>query len=860
MNAFLEQLLGITPGDLAGADEWTVRFLGVPSGFWMLMALVAALVALVALTVRSYRREGDAPARAKALLATLRIMAILVLVGLLLEPAIVLRYKKTLHSTVVVLVDDSLSMRWADRYTAAAERDAIAALLKVEPEKLTGAERLTRLDIVKRALARQGGALARLAEDHPIVLMRFGTASPGKEAYTQMAATTPPTRPDANGKAKDAAKSAPSANPSAPPAELTAALARLDASGYETNLGRALRESVEKVEGRRLAAIVVISDGRNTAASAATGRIAAATDLARQRNIPIYTVAVGDPTPSKNILVAQLQGPGEVRKGSTATFTAFLAHRGYAGASVTVELARTPLGSDRWEDAGASETVALSGAEEATGGAGDLQEVALRVPMNETGQFVYKAFVRPRDEELQRTDNEATATVKVSDEKVAVLLVSGDSGWEFQYLRNYLLRHGEHYKVSVWQQNADPDFNQEASYGMRRKSMPRTREDLYQYDVVLLYDPRYTTNGFDPTFVALLDEFVSRHHGGIAYLAGNKFTDATLLTAGPFDALAGLLPVVLDRDSSPLATRIMQGNRVAWPVQPTPFGLDHPVMQLEPGAEANDAAWRRLPGIYWSHPVARLKTLASALATSGDPGRQTADGRPEPVVAVQYYGKGRVLYLGFDDTWRWRYVRQAEYYNRFWSNAVDFLASGRLEKKRVLITTGGNVFDAGSEIRVRVEAYNREFAPLEDKTFTVRLAPLDGGEATEYVLPAVKEGFFEGVIPAARTGRFEIVPKADAAGEWSAEDVAVKRIEVRLPEEEFRRPESDRQALRELAGDESRALAIAQVDALADRIPSGRLTTVTEVPRSLWNTLAALSLLGVLLLAEWALRKVYNMA
>ena len=878
MNDLLEKLLGVTPGDLAGADEWTVRLIGVPENIWLLLAMLAAAAVLVVLTVRSYRREGDAPRRAKTLLTALRLTALAVLFLLLLQPAVVLRHKKTVYSTVVVLVDDSLSMRWADRYADESERMALAALLKIEPERLAGADRPTRLDAVKRALTREGGALARLAQDHPITLVRFSTASPGKETYTQTLAQTPPTRPDGDRRsasekpsnaapAKPAAPAAASASPAPLPPEIAAALAKLDAGGFETNLGRAVREALEKVEGRRVAALVVVSDGRNTAASA-NGRLTAAAELARARGIPIYAVAVGDPQPPKNILIAQLQGPGEVRKGATATMTAVLATRGYGGTAVTVNLARAPAGSDRWEDTGIAETVTLAGdaaAEGATAAApagGELQEVRLRVPMNETGAFVYRAAVKPRDDEILTTDNEATAPVKVSDEKVSVLLISGDAGWEFQYLRNYLVRHGEHFKVSTWQQNADADFNQEASTGMKRQRLPRTREDLFQYDAVILYDPRNISGEFDATFVEMLEEFVSRHHGGLAYMAGNKFTDSNLIAGGPFDALAGLLPVTLERDVAPLALRILQGQRVAWPVAATPAGLDHPLMQMEPDAAENERLWRLLPGIYWSHAVGRLKTLATALAVSGDPGRQTTDGRPEPLLAVQYYGKGRVLYLGFDGTWRWRYLRNAAYYDRFWSNAVDFLAAGRLEKKRILITAGGTVFDAGSDIRVRVEAYTRDFSPLEGKAFTVRLVNRDTSEATEHALEAVKPGIFEGILPAARTGKFDLVPKADAAGaaDWTDADVAAKPLEVRLPEEEFRRPEADRAALADLADDPSRFLRLAEIDRLADRIPPAKLVTVTEVPRTLWNTLAALVIVGTLLLVEWALRKAYNMA
>ena len=886
MTQLLTWLFGVTERDLAGADSWTVRFTGVPESIWALLGLLVLFAALVALTVRSYRREGDAPFRAKALPAGLRIGAIVALFAIIFQPAIILKHKKVLPSTVVVLADDSLSMRWADRLEDEAERTALAKFLDVDPAKLVGPDRMTREEIVRRALSKQDGPVAALAVDHPILLLRFSTDAPGKEAYTQVLASMDPLPlPE---KAANEKPKAPGARPALPelPPTFTAGVARLQASGFETNLARAVREAAQKVEGRRVAAMVVLSDGRSTG-SESGGRLASSLDFVRQRGIPIYAVAVGDPTPPKNIAVLQLQAPSEIRKGASAVFTTFLTHRHMAGTSVTVELwqAKVATGAaakepEHWEKTGVSETVTLKGGEAADDGAGDIQEVPMSVTPEETGRFVYKARVEPRDEELIKTDNEAVATVKVSDEKVTVLLVSGDGSWEFQYLRNYLLRHPEHYKVSAWQQNTDVQFNQESSSpDMRRGNLPRTREDLFAYDVVILYDPRHTANGFDGDFVELVSEFVSKHHGGVCYLAGNKFTDMNLLaTDATFKALRDLLPVVLERDATPFAMRLSDAGRTAWPVKPTAEGADHPLMQMDPSAEENERVWRLLPGIFWSHPVAQLKTLASALAVSGDPGRQTVDGQREPVLAVQYYGKGRVLYLGFDGTWRWRYLKNAFYYDKFWGNTIDFLAAGRLEKKRVVVTTGGTSFDTGSEIRVRVEAYDREFEPLKAPSLKVRLVNTETGEATEHVLQAAKrgaageaapspaaatrDGLFEGVILANRTGTFEVRPAADAGGDagWTDEDVATRRIEIHLPQEEFRRPEADFKAMRELADEDARFLRAGEMGKLADLIPPGKVTSVSETPRPIWNSLPALLLVGFLLLAEWIVRKVYNMA
>jgi hypothetical protein len=290
-------------------------------------------------------------------------------------------------------------------------------------------------------------------------------------------------------------------------------------------------------------------------------------------------------------------------------------------------------------------------------------------------------------------------------------------------------------------------------------------------------------------------------------------------------------------------------------------GADHPLMQLAGGVEANQKAWEELPGAYRSHAVLRLKTLATALAVSGDPSRQTHDGNPEPVVAIQYYGKGRVLYMGSDGTWRWRFVDDAKPYRRFWASAMDFLSAGRLEKKRILITTGGERFDAGSDIRVRVEAYNRDFTPMEAESFTVLMTREGTEESAAHVLRPTKPGFFEGTILADRTGSFELTAKAagDGPADWLDEDVATRRVQVQLPQEELRRPEANFQTLRELAGGDERFLPIHRLDALAALIPPGKLTSTHEVPHTIWNTMFALILLGVLLLAEWVVRKIFNM-
>ena len=863
MTKLIEILLGLEPGKLGGADN-LLPHLAADYNNWIILGLSVVFMALVALTVACYLREGDTPRRAKLAIAAVRIAVIVLIFLMLLQPGLILRYKRDLYSSVAVLLDDSLSMAIQDRYADPDARRFLAGKLGVDEAHLAT---LPRNEIVRRIVGRQGGPLAQLCRDHPLLLMRFPTAHPDRERYTQRLGEVDHVTP----------------SPEEPlPAEvdqkIAAAMADLRSAGFETNLAAALRSAVNEFRGRRVAAIVLVSDGQTTGAGEDAGdRLASAMAYVRQRGITVYAIGVGDPTRPKNVAVLQVQGPAEVRKGSDIELTAYLSHRNCGGRKVALSVWRKKPGDEQWTQATASGNLDPELKVPAEGQQADVQEVVLRTPAGELGEFVYQVRAQPVDGEFSTDDNAADTKIRISDEKIKILLISADAGWEFLYLRNVLLRSEHRYAVSIWQQNAEVKFNQESSSPeMRLSRLPKTREELYKYEVVILYDPAHTENGFDANFVKILEEFVADHHGGLCYIAGNKYSEENLTTRDErFRPLADLLPVELDRQSLDIVRRIASGEPVAWAVLPTGVGLDHPVLRLGPGRTETLNVWKVMPGVYWSHPINRLKPVASELAVSADAVRTTSGDRSAvPIVAVQYYGKGRSLYVGTDETWRWRFLSDGGYYRRFWSNVVDFLASGRLRKKRVIITAGGSRFSIGEELRIRVEAYDRQYRPLEDKTFQVdminaatkevvrtivcepetrRKPKTNGGEAgTEQV-----KGRYQVNLPLKTVGTFELTAKRDDPTYKG--EVSEKTITVALPQEEFRHPEASPETLRGIAP-EGRFMDIADSDRLAKLVPPGKMTVYHDVPHDLWDVPLAIILIVTLLAIEWILRKRYNMA
>ena len=292
VNGILEWLLGFSPGAFGGADGWEVAFVA-EYGSYMRLGLVLAFAAMIYLTVRSYRREGDAPLRAKIVLVMLRCAVIVIVFLVLLRPAVVLRFVRELRSTVVVLVDDSLSMGFDDPYAPDELRGELASSLEVDADELA---RMSRLEVVRAMLKRPNGLMDSLAADHPLMLMAFSTDSAAQQ-YTRPLGTI-----DAEAEQPGPAD--------ASPTELAAEVMAesLAGRGFETDISRSIRDVLDRTRGRRVAGVVLISDGQITA-DGGDARLQAALDLANQRPVPLYAVMVGDPTPRKNLAVTSLDAP-----------------------------------------------------------------------------------------------------------------------------------------------------------------------------------------------------------------------------------------------------------------------------------------------------------------------------------------------------------------------------------------------------------------------------------------------------------------------------------------------------------------------------------------------------------------------
>ena len=822
MNFLIAKLLGLDARQFAGAkwSELSVRFQGLPAGAagWWALATLAGVAGLVWLTIRNYRRESDsASLRMKALLSALRLGALGLVILVLFQPTLVIDKSKHLPSTLVVLVDDSLSMGLEDHYADADFMRRLALGLEINPpEKI---RTMTRLEIVRAMLEKNDNTwLKELARHHHLKVFSFA------EAIQEL-------------------KTAEPAGADALPQRFFD-VSQLQATGAATDIEGGLRRALEGVQGQPLAAVILLTDGQ-----ANTGEALAAAQTLAARNIPVFSVGIGSAEPPRNIEVLSLSANNVIFKDDEAVFTVQVTARGFEGRVVPLTL------KAREQNGGASEVVATQSV--TLGADGAIQEIALHARPARVGVFAFSAEIEPQAGELTDKDNSASLAIRVIDQKVRVLMVAGDSGREYRYLKNYLIRD-KTIAARVWLENASPEFVQESSAGEPPLAkLPREEADLFAYDVVILSDPM--PRDCDGAWAKLLQKFVGDRGGGLCFLAGRKYTEDFLFTRD-FEPIAAVLPVTIARDSLAFREGISRINLQQWPMVLTSQGLDHPALQLDVDPERNRNLWAVMPGFYWSQPVARAKPGATVLAVHFDPRRATSEGAM-PVMAAQFYGAGRTFFMGMDETWRWRFVG-AKYFEQFWNQTVRYLSQGRLlgGRKRVEFLTDRETYNLGQRALLTAKVFAPDYTPAKLANFAVEVRGESGVKIPVTLTPLPgAPGQFEAAILLAKTGLYEIVPRTDDS--QLLEHAGTKNFRVILPRLEFQQPRMNAALLADLARVTGGKLVAADEFAkLPSLVPAREQIILNEITQDLWDAPLILLLFCVLLFAEWSLRKWKNMA
>jgi hypothetical protein len=816
MSRIWQSLLGIdqSPGTTPSGGSVRLELTALPSGGGALAA-VAVAVAGLALLWWLYRRERRELSRTRrALLVGLRVLVLTAVVVMLIEPVLISSHKETVRSHLAIIVDDSESMRFSDPYTDDTKAAEYATALQLNSENgRSPVDRLRgspRMDLVKAALLPQ---LESLGRGRDVFLYDLESA-----ARTGLA-----------GPAK------------------TRRLEEIQPNRSVSPLGDALRGALAAHRGRPVAGVVLVTDGRSNAGEDPM-RVA---EVAVRLGIPIFPVAAGAEEGPRNVRLAEVEASPVVFARDPMTLGVVVESRGLRDAEANLIVEQRANAGD-WEPV-ANQRIAL-------GEDGVLKRLTFRIVPKVVGDYQFRARVEDAGPELTRDDNTATAAVRVVRQQIRILMIAGAPSPEVQFLRNAFQRD-QHIEFAAWLQHADPGYRQAGDRPITR--LPNDADELGRYDALVLIDPDMRNLG--PQWPELIANFVGKDGGGLIFIPGELYSQQLFETDDAAESSAGrwtrILPVVREPGLFRTEAEVRLSTQSTYILDLTPEGRGDPIFEFNPEPIRNRTILASLPGMYWSFPVTRARPGATVLARHGDPRMQNQYGR-HVLLASQLYGPGRTVFIGFDSTYRWRYLSE-DYFDGFWARLIDRVGRNKALGGRFpfQVHLGRSAYRVGDSVSVGVR-YTEAAAVAEASGLAAELE-VEGQppEPLRFERAADDPALLTSAFPAERAGAYTLrITPATGVDAGATTRVSTTTFRVEPPRREVDEPSLNRPLLSDLARmTGGRVFDVPQVSQLDDAIPMREVTRTIETRDELWDAplLFAVIILG--LTAEWVLRKLFRM-
>ncbi|MBA4030819.1 MAG: hypothetical protein C0478_07995 [Planctomyces sp.] len=831
--SWLGQILGIT--DFSEFEGGRISF-GAPwvqDRLWLLV-LLCGIASTAGVLWYVYLQNGPWT-KAKTLLAALRGTVLSLVVLILAEPILELKFVSSPKPWLWVLLDGSESMAIQDEAevndtsSSSSDRPAADGSASSGSAASGNSAGATRADQVRNIFQEEAQAsLKALSEKFRIRLFSM-VDSQGVRVLSAEQETGEGSSREANNPAKTTRD---------PEAQYSVEALLKSLGGWQTKgdvsaHGAALDDLARRHATDHLAGVVVISDFDQN-----SGPYAVAS--AKRLGAPIFAVGVG-PVSARDLSV-DLLVPPTMKKAETSTISVTVRQRESLGENVTVKLSVHPAGAESQSKLVGSRQVNLSAA-----------SLPVEFPYlpDQAGRMVFVAEVESIPGESVTENNRVTRDVTVIDDFLRLMFVEYEPTWEWRFIKEVFHRdrlvgmRG----FRTYLRSADPVVRETNDLFLPSLTLPRN--EFFQTDVIFLGD--MPASALTTRFCELTREFVGQFGGGLVVMAGPRFGPGELAQT----PLADMLPVVVDPDG-----RI--DDREEFAMSLTPLASQFDFMRLGESADEQRRAWANLAKVPWYQPVVRVEPRSTTVLAE-HPTAVCADGKTkQPLIAIRKYGRGEVVYIAHNEMWRLRRLYGETYYRQFWGQLIHRLGLSHAigSQKRFVVRTDKTRYRADEKVVVTVEAYDQNFNPLgadqiPEGRLSGELSAVDtpGAEPQRIAIPALRPGVFETRMQMTSGGEhqlsiFDPLEKQPVTTSFTVASASAERRSAV-------RNEALQTSLATETGGKSYSLN--QFAQLAKDIKSPEFKARQVVILPLWATWLCFGLVVGLLSIEWALRKGTNL-
>lgn len=473
------------------------------------------------------------------------------------------------------------------------------------------------------------------------------------------------------------------------------------------------------------------------------------------------------------------------------------------------------------------------------------QSVSMILVPEVPGRHAYTAEIPVQKGEAADDNNSVTFTVDVVEKEVKVLVVESEPRWEFRFLRNALERDPS---TDIECVLLRPGIGPAGGDGYLQQ-FPKDRKELGKYDVIVLGD----VDAHDMAGGNLKDlaDFVRARGGGLVVIPGRRFG----LFGYRGTVLEDVLPVeipVRSRDTGVF-------SRKPFPLKLTSAGREHLAARLDPDPAGSARAWKNLTGGLWCCSAGDAKRGGKTLAEH--PYLRSGRGSL-PLFVVRQAGNGKVVYLGWDGSWRWRRGYGDRYHYRFWAQLVRWIVKKQFEGDDpfVKLACDRDVCEAGEEVFIEAYVLDGDYYPLDDAEVYLIVAR-EGGEREKIRLrpDAGGWGMYRGKLHVRKEGRYTVRALVPYHGQESRKTVL--SIHAKRPALESKSLLPDAALLKyltEISG--GRYVRPSGLSEFVARLGEETRSRVRTSEHSMWDSVYLFALAAFILAVEWVLRKRWGLS
>lgn len=582
-----------------------------------------------------------------------------------------------------------------------------------------------------------------------------------------------------------------------------------------TSLADALNAVLAEARSTPLAAIVLSSDGIDSAGGLSTEQLA---DIAAF-GVPIYTLTAGRERMPEDLELTQVLLTSRALPGSTLPARVSVRHDAPGITRIKIYdgdelLVSTPV--ELQPDATTT-------------------SVAVDIERLNAGHRQLRFSIDALPDEPELRNNRRTSLVNVEDQDRRILYFEGEPRWEYKFLRRAIAPDENINVVTLLSVSPNKFYRQGLdSPRQLEHGFPTSREELFAYDALIIGSVAAATLSAEQ--LAIVRDFVSVRGGTLLLLAGPNG-----LGNGGWgqSSIADLLPANLPAASTNSFVR----KKVSAVL--TPHGAATHMLKLAETAVDNRNRWDELPDIADYQLTGDLKPAAVTLINA------MADDGPVPLLITQPFGRGHTYILATGGTWRWQMSLPAEddRHETFWRQFLRALVATAPPKLTLLAEPRGATIDLRAEFR------DAAHEPVPGLDVTAAASHEAGGTVAVSLAASPGEpGVYRARIDAPATGTWYV--EAIAARGEELFGIARASVFADPGQAEYINIRADAGQMRRLAeATGGRHLEPDDIAALPDLIRYSSAGITEAVFRPVWDAPAVLLLLLVLKSGEWLLRR-----